>query len=180
MCWPSKLQIRRWNSLELPKRRMKVKFLIPSLDTDPETGPGLAGEVRRDNLLGTIHGSRWGPLFRLSLQLFIRSKSKGWATILAFKASENNHGAHGDRIPALFLNGDQLHFRSSISGNANYKLQSRVTLNKWFSVVVQQHSLKGKVRGKDWIILISLYLNWERSGLFHCYYRWKKGGQCGK
>ena len=108
---------------------------------------GLSGVVKRNTLIRTIPS--WGPQYKVSLELFIRSKSSGWATILAFKASENNYGAHGDRTPALYLNGDQLHIRSSINGNPNYKLQYRVTLNKWFSVVVQQHSLKGKVRGKD-------------------------------
>ena len=82
----------------------------------------------------------------LSLDIILRSKPKGraWYSLLAFKETNDK----GDRIPALFLNQGTLYILyNSVNGIAtNYKLKSRVPFNKWFNVVVEQNSLKEKVK----------------------------------
>ena len=81
----------------------------------------------------------------LSLDIILRSKPKGraWYSLLAFKETNDK----GDRIPALFLNQGTLYILyNSVNGIGNYKLKSRVPFNKWFNVVVEQNSLKEKVK----------------------------------
>ena len=127
-----------------------MEFSRIAKDEKKEEREGLSGDVKRSNQLGTVHGS-WGPLFRISLDLIIRSKpqGQGWYSLLAFKETNHNWGNHGDRIPALFLYQGTLFLFSSVSGNPNYHLKSRVPLNKWFNLVVEQNSWKGKVRGEN-------------------------------
>ena len=53
---------------------------------------------------------------------------------------------HGDRVPEIALdkNGG-LRISNSVSGNAKYSFTSKVGLNKWYSIIIEQKSNHGKV-----------------------------------
>ena len=84
----------------------------------------------------------WGPLFRVSVDLFIKSVApKGkFASVIEFA---------GYRNPAILLKeGGDLHICNSVSGKSNYYFNYYVGLNKWRNIVLEQTEKDGKVRGK--------------------------------
>ena len=112
---------------------------------------GLSGDVKKNNEIATIPS--WGPEFRISFDLKINSRvsgdRNGYTSVISFKGNggKKDLGNHGDRIPCVFMNRNgRLHFRSSVSANSNYKLNSPVPLKKWLHVIIEQKSSSGKVR----------------------------------
>ena len=113
---------------------------------------GLSGAVKKNTEIATIPS--WGPLFRVSFDLMINSHASGpggrggWSSVISFKGNggKKNSGSHGDRIPAVFMNNGRLHFRTSVSGNSNYPLNSAVPLKRWLHVIIEQNYLNKKVK----------------------------------
>ena len=112
---------------------------------------GHAGDIEENKEIGTIDS--WGPLFRVSFDLiihsYVRGKGrKGWTTVFSFKGNGGKRHCckHGDRVPEIALdkNGG-LRISNSVSGNAKYSFISKVGLNKWYSIIIEQKSNHGKV-----------------------------------
>ena len=82
---------------------------------------GLSGVPIRNNLIGEIRS--WGPLFRVSFDLNIKSFDKGYSNIIAFKGNgaRNDQGNDGDRIPKITLYGPNrvLEITNSVSGSGH-------------------------------------------------------------
>ena len=119
---------------------------MASLDNKPII-LGLSGVVQRNNEIGTIRF--WGPAFRVSFDLKINSHvsgtESGWASVLSFKGNGGRIKGRNleARIPTMFLNNKgSLHFTNP----GQKKMALQMTLNKWYSVVVEQRAVAGKVR----------------------------------
>ena len=114
---------------------------------------GLSGDVRKNNLIGTI--SSWGPLFRVSFDLkinsLVRGDGWGWSNVLVFKGNgaSRNSGKHGDRIPGVWMHRSTrygLLFTNSVNGKPNFYFNNHaIKLNKWYKIVIEQKSVNGKV-----------------------------------
>ena len=92
-------------------------------------------------------------MFRVSFDLiihsYVRGKGrKGWTSVFSFKGNGGKRHCckHGDRVPEIALdkNGG-LRISNSVSGNAKYSFISKVGLNKWYSIIIEQKSNHGKV-----------------------------------
>ena len=116
---------------------------------------GLSGDVKKNTEIGTI--SNWGPQFWVSFDLKINShvsgNKGGWNSVLSFKSDggARNLGQIGDRIPAILFNKKGfLHFTSGVNGNSNHVFNfDSIKSNKWYSIVIEQKRVKGKVCKKN-------------------------------
>ena len=103
--------------------------------------------IERGRLIDTVEA--WGPLFKISFDLFITSFGpSAWSSILSFKGNggSNNCCNNGDRVPIVQLNENgQLYFINSVNGNGNAYFHTGVDLNKWHKIEIQQNRMDGKV-----------------------------------
>ena len=86
----------------------------------------------------------WGPIFRVSIDLNIKSRVDHLVNIISFKA---NNGT-SDRIPSINFDGQQLEFVSSVNGNPQYVTRSdkKIELDTWYNIAVKQELRNAKVR----------------------------------
>ena len=111
---------------------------------------GLSGVPNRNNLIGEIRS--WGPLFRVSFDLNIKSFDKGYSNIIAFKGNgaRNDQGNDGDRIPKITLYGPNrfLEITNSVSGSGHYIYitEKKFALDNWYNIEIEQKEVSGKVR----------------------------------
>ena len=116
---------------------------------------GLSGNVKRNTEIATIPSL--GPTFRVSFDLKINShvagNRGGWSSIISFKGNggTSNIGKIGDRIPAIFMNRKRyMHFSNAVNGNRNYRFNlPSITVNKWYSITIQQKRENGKVKERE-------------------------------
>ena len=95
------------------------------------------GNVKRNKEIGPTNGT-WGPFFRVSFDLIIRSyvegKGKqGWSSVLAF-----------DKTPSVDLNKNgelRIFFQQR-----KYNFISNVDLNRWYNISIEQKPNNKKVR----------------------------------
>ena len=91
----------------------------------------------------------WGPFYKISFDLWIISFGPAlWSSVLSFKGNEaaNDWGQHGDRVPSILLHSaGQVYFVTSLSGNGNYNFPSKVELDKWHKIDIEQKPFDGKV-----------------------------------
>merc|ERR1711874_799210 len=109
--------------------------------------PGTA--VKKGKLIG--HIPSWGPYFKISFDLRVFGRRKGWTNVLSFKGNGGNSNCcnKGDRVPAVFLNEDgRLYIVNSVGGNGNHGFESsnqeRIRPGKWYKVTIEQVSQAGK------------------------------------
>jgi len=91
----------------------------------------------------------WGPIFRVSIDLNIKSRVDHLVNIISFKANNgtSEKGNHGDRIPSINFDGQQLEFVSSVNGNPQYVTRSdkKIELDTWYNIVVKQELRNDKI-----------------------------------
>ena len=109
--------------------------------------PGLAGRVQRNNHIGTIR--TWGPQYWVTLQLIVHTPRQGWTTLLAFRAEQSEHN-YGQRTPLVNLHKrgarHVLHFGNTVNKNPDHTFDYQVQLSRWYTVVIQEISMNGKVK----------------------------------
>ena len=113
--------------------------------------PDTEQTIERGRLIDTVEA--WGPLFKISFDLFITSFGpSAWSSILSFKGNggSNNCCNNGDRVPIVQLTdyGD-LFFINSVNGDGNGYFHTGVDLNKWHKIEIQQDRIDGKVVNKQ-------------------------------
>ena len=90
--------------------------------------------VKKNNKIGTI--DRWGPLFRVSLDLIIHSRHQDdnydWSSVLTFLSA----------APSIYLNKTGL-----VNIVDNKRFNFNIELNHWYNIIIEQKSLNGKVMG---------------------------------
>ena len=98
------------------------------------------GDVKKDKEIGSINGT-WGPFFRISFDLIIHSYVKGkgkqgWSSVLAF-----------DKKPSIDLNKNcELRIFFQLR---KYSFVTKVDLNKWYNISMEQKPKNEKVRKKQ-------------------------------
>ena len=106
--------------------------------------------IEKGRLIDTV--SSWGPLFRISFDLFITSFGPSvWSSILSFKGNggTNNCCNNGDRIPIVQLHDNgELYFINSINGNGNAYFHTAVDTGKWYEIEIEQNKIDGEVENK--------------------------------
>ena len=112
-----------------------------------------ANIVEKGRLIDTV--SSWGPLFRISFDLFITSFGPSvWSSILSFKGNggTNNCCNNGDRVPIVQLRDNgELYFINSVNGNGNAHFHTAVETNKWLEIEIEQTKIEGKVENKHFL-----------------------------
>ena len=92
----------------------------------------------------------WDPLFRISFDLNIKTRTDHLLRIISFKGNggTSDKGNHGDRIPSINFDGQRLEFVSSVSGNPHYVTRSdkKIELDTWYNIIVAQVLKNSKVR----------------------------------
>ena len=110
------------------------------VDNMTSTGNGTSIDVESNKVIGEVDG-RWGPLYRVSLDLIVWSFSSDWSNILAFKGNQANNDCcnNGDRIPLINSGANNyLRIANSINGNGNYYRDIKITSNQWYNIVIEQ------------------------------------------
>ena len=103
----------------------------------------LGTKVKKNNQIGTI--ASWGPTFRVAVDIIVHSAAPGWTSILRFTSTSHNWNQMGDRIPAIFYNSKgYLHIVSAVDKNANYAVDYKIDLKKWYYIEIAQTKI-GKV-----------------------------------
>ena len=99
---------------------------------------GFSGEFESDKLIATLPS--WGPAFRISFDMLIRSVDKAdWGTAFLFASSGEDNRKLGDRSPGLWTNRDgRLHVFSQVGTNPNLHQAVPITLGTWHRVQVEQ------------------------------------------
>ena len=117
------------------------KTFVSISSTTQQPCLGLSGVSSRNNQIDTIKS--WGPLFRLSLDLFINNHTgKDWSNVLAFRLNS----VTGYRIPSLDVGGSgTFQFANRVS-KGERRFSWPFELNKWYSIVMEQKKVSGKVR----------------------------------
>ena len=108
----------------------------------------LGTKVKKNNQIGTI--ASWGPTFRVAVDIIVHSAGSGWTSILRFTSTSHNWKQMGDRIPAIFHNGNlngkgYLRIVSAVDKNANYPVDYKIDLKKWYHIEIAQTKMNGKV-----------------------------------
>ena len=104
--------------------------------------------MKRNNQIGTI--ARWGPTWRVSVDLIIHSYGEGeypFKSIIAFKGNNgNNCCKNGDRVPAIWFHKTRgLHIVTSANGTLHGFDYKGVKLGKRFNLVLEQVFINGEV-----------------------------------
>ena len=101
-------------------------------------------QVKQKNLLTTL--SSVGKEYYVSFEMRIDKNTPGdWTNVLHL-TNRDNHGQHGDRIPAIFIfQNNQLHVASSVNGNPNHLYSTWIKHKKWYKLEIQQVYKGGKV-----------------------------------
>ena len=127
----------------------------------------------------------WGPIFRVSIDLNIKSRVDHLVNIISFKANNgtSEKGNHGDRIPSINFDGQQLEFVSSVNGNPQYVTRSdkKIELDTWYNIVVKQELRNDKVRiiWTEISIFLSLYFDtFSLIDLLQHSDRWRRSSHC--
>ena len=70
--------------------------------------------------------------------------------IISFKGNggTSDKGNHGDRIPSVNFDGQQLEFVSSVNGDPHYvvRFDKKIELDTWYNIIVAQVLKNNKVR----------------------------------
>ena len=103
---------------------------------------GLSRVPSQKKQIDTI--TSWGPLFRVSLDLIVNSHVQAeYANILAFRLNS----VTGYRMPSINVQKSTRSFKFATRVSEG---EVRVTwpfeLNKWYSIVMEQKKVSGKVR----------------------------------
>ena len=104
--------------------------------------------MTRNNQIGTI--ARWGPTWRVSVDLIIHSYGEGeypFKSIIAFKGNNgNNCCKNGDRVPAIWFHKTRgLHIVTSANGTLHGFDYKGVKLGNRFNLVLEQVFINGEV-----------------------------------
>ena len=108
--------------------------------------------MKRNNQIGTI--ARWGPTWRVSVDLIIHSYGSGHhlRSIISFKGN-NGHNCcnNGDRVPAIWSNPGRganrrgLYIVGSVNGGLHGFNYKGIKLGKKFNLVIEQVWINGEV-----------------------------------
>ena len=105
------------------------------------------GKVERNRQIGTI--TSWGPTFRVSVDLVIKSYGNGlyYRNIISFKGNNGNDCCNnGDRVPAIFSHLTKgLHIVGSVNGKLHKFDYKGIKLRKKFNLVIEQVWINGEV-----------------------------------
>ena len=106
--------------------------------------------IGQENLLATL--PNWGPLFRVSLSLYINSfdgdnLARGqFAEVLRVTSSDNNCCRVGDRIPAVFTHKNGfIQVVTQIDRNGNKVKNVNLNEKTWYDLELVQYAQSGKV-----------------------------------
>ena len=103
---------------------------------------GLSGVPSQNNQIGAILS--WGPLFRVSLDMIINSHVQTeYANVLAFRLNS----VTGYRMPSINVRKSTRSFKfASRVSEGEKRFAWPFELNKWYSIVMEQKEVSGKVR----------------------------------
>ena len=92
----------------------------------------------------------WNKIYSVSFRIIVKKNDNNWQSVIHFTTG-NNHGAPGNRIPAVWIaNKNRFYICSSVSGNHDYQKYINFTLGKQYDITIQQT----KENGKYWYQII--------------------------
>ena len=100
-------------------------------------------DLSRSNRLATI--PVWGPTWKISFKLFVRTEPTEWANVLRFTSTGNDCCNLGDRIPFVTIEKNELIILNAVNGETNNQHRFNYPLNKLFLVELAQLEVDGKV-----------------------------------
>ena len=83
----------------------------------------------------------WGDLFKVEFSIKVtKAPPAGWTNVFHFSGTDKDCCNYGDRIPALWINGNGNFYIcfSGVNGNENYCKLFAIKLNHLYHMTVQQ------------------------------------------
>ena len=121
------------------------KIFTEKVQIDPGVTEAGSFTITKDKKFPTL--SSWGPIFKVSLELKIKSynvpnlKNEYWAEVLRFTNTDNDCCNVGDRIPAIFTNNNdkKVYVIMDINNKGNeVVLEHSFEENKWYKIELTQ------------------------------------------
>ena len=87
----------------------------------------------------------WGPTWKVSFKLIVRTEPTGWANVLRFSSTGNDCCNIGDRIPFVTIYKNELVILNAVNDQGNNQHRFNYPLNQLFFVELAELEVDGKV-----------------------------------